>query len=178
MPPKAAPPVTGLNATEAEIRLAFALLKFMRRPTTAAVYDDIAAAVGSASGDSVRHGVRKAADKHAWFSQAPADEPGSAAATPRPRKTATPRKKKIAEVNDADDDNNNDEAGGAAAAQGEQQEDEGTPKKKRARKAKAKAVPAAAAAAAPAATEKEAPEEEEEDKEGPAKEPVAAESED
>ncbi|EFQ27379.1 uncharacterized protein GLRG_01874 [Colletotrichum graminicola M1.001] len=154
MPPKAALPVPGLTATEAEIKLAFAVLKFMRRPNTTPVYDAIAVEAGSASGDSVRHGVRKAADKHGWFSQAPAEDPASApAATPRPKKAATPRKKKIAEVDDEDE--------ATAAGQGE---DEGTPKKKRARKAKGKA--------AAAATEKDASEGEEDDKNGAASAPT------
>ncbi|KAK2012517.1 hypothetical protein LZ32DRAFT_618310 [Colletotrichum eremochloae] len=128
MPPKAALPVPGLNATEAEIKLAFTVLKFVRRPNGMAIHDEIAIETGSASGDSVRHGVRKAADKHAWFSRAPAEEPGDATATPRPKKAATPRKKKIAEVNEEDE-----EAGGDG-----QGEVEGTPKKRRKAKGKAK----------------------------------------
>ncbi|KAK1579238.1 uncharacterized protein LY79DRAFT_582680 [Colletotrichum navitas] len=159
MPAKAALPVPGIAATEAEIKLAFAVLKFMRRPNTTAVYDGIAVEAGSASGDSVRHGVRKAADKHGWFSQAPAEDPASGPATPRPKKAATPRKKKIAEVDEED------EAGTAAAGQ---RDEEGTPKTKRARKAKSKDKAVAAAVV----TEEETSGGEKENKDGAAAAPT------
>ncbi|TQN67644.1 hypothetical protein CSHISOI_07738 [Colletotrichum shisoi] len=138
MPPKAAPVASGPNATESEIKLAFAIMKLVARPTSSAAFAKIAEDAGFASGDSVRHLVRRAAEKHDWFS-AVGDE-AAGGATPRPRKVATPRKKKLAE----------------AAEEGA--EDEGTPAKKRARKGKGKAAAAAAAAAA----KEETPEEEEE----------------
>ncbi|GJC77366.1 hypothetical protein ColLi_00204 [Colletotrichum liriopes] len=121
MPPKAAPVAAGTNATENEIKLALAMLKLMPRPASSAVYAKIAEEAGFASGDSVRHMVRKAAEKHDWFSVT-TEELG---ATPRPKKAATPRKKKLSE----------------AAEDGAEQE-EGTPTKKRARKGKGKAAPA------------------------------------
>ncbi|KZL64063.1 hypothetical protein CI238_04441 [Colletotrichum incanum] len=120
MSPKAAPIAPGTNATENEIKLALAMLKLMPRPASSAVYAKIAEEAGFASGDSVRHMVRKAAEKHDWFSVA-TEELG---ATPRPKKVATPRKKRLAE----------------AAEEGA--EEEGTPTKKRARKGKGKAAPA------------------------------------
>ncbi|WQF78770.1 hypothetical protein CDEST_03784 [Colletotrichum destructivum] len=135
MPPKAAPVAFGTNATESEIKLAFAII---------AAFAKIAEDAGFASGDSVRHLVRKAAEKHDWFS-AVGDE-AAGGTTPRPRKVATPRKKKIAE----------------AAEEGA--EEEGTPTKKRARKGKGKAAVAAAAAA-----KEETPEEEADDKGGASK---------
>lgn len=143
MPPKAASVASGTNATESEIKLAFAIMKLVARPTSSAAFAKIAEDAGFASGDSVRHLVRKAADKHDWFS-AVGDE-ATGGTTPRPRKVATPRKKKIAE----------------AAEEGA--EEEGTPTKKRARKGKGKAAAAAAAA------KEETPEEEAGDKGGASK---------
>ncbi|GKT82369.1 hypothetical protein Ct61P_00219 [Colletotrichum tofieldiae] len=45
------------------------MLKLMPRPASSAVYAKIAEEAGFASGDSVRHMVRKAAEKHDWFSK-------------------------------------------------------------------------------------------------------------
>ncbi|GKT43537.1 uncharacterized protein ColSpa_03718 [Colletotrichum spaethianum] len=114
MPPKAASNASGINATENEIKLALAILKLVPRPTSAAAYAKIAEDAGFASGDSVRHMVRKAAEKHDWFSLVTEE----LAAAPRPKKAATPRKKKIAEAAEED------------------AEEEGTPTMKRARKGK------------------------------------------
>ncbi|KAK1471199.1 hypothetical protein CTAM01_16630 [Colletotrichum tamarilloi] len=149
MPPKtaASEAAATLNLTDGELKLALAMMKHVDRPTTA-VLEKMAEEAGLSSASSARTLLARAATKHGWFagsgsSNSTEDGSGSAS-TPRPKKTATPRKKKIAEVEE-----------GA--------EEQGTPTKKRGRKSKAQKAAeeaAASASAAEAAAEKDADDEE------------------
>ncbi|KAK1479569.1 hypothetical protein CCUS01_04698 [Colletotrichum cuscutae] len=152
MPPKtaASEAAATLNLTDGELKLALAMMKHVDRPTTA-VLEKMAEEAGLSSASSARTLLARAATKHGWFagsgSSNSTEEGSGSIPTPRPKKTATPRKKKIAEVEE-----------GA--------EEEGTPTKKRGRKSKAQkaaeeaASSASAAEAAEAATEKNVDDEE------------------
>ncbi|EXF85133.1 hypothetical protein CFIO01_03204 [Colletotrichum fioriniae PJ7] len=166
MPPKttASEAAATLNLTDGELKLALAMMKHVERPTTA-VLEKMAEEAGLSGASSARTLLTRAANKHGWFagggSSSNGTEDGSGSIpTPRPKKTATPRKKKIAEVEE-----------GA--------EEEGTPTKKRGRKSKAQkaaeeaaaAEAAALASAAEAAAEKDVDDEEmKEDGDGAVKE--------
>ncbi|KAJ3941090.1 uncharacterized protein N0V96_008967 [Colletotrichum fioriniae] len=163
MPPKTttSEAAATLNLTDGELKLALAMMKHVERPTTA-VLEKMAEEAGLSGASSARTLLTRAATKHGWFAGGGnnSTEDGSGSVpTPRPKKTATPRKKKIAEVEE-----------GA--------EEEGTPTKKRGRKSKAQKVAeeaaaeaAALASAAEAAAEKDVDDEEmKEDGDGAVKE--------
>ncbi|KXH38332.1 hypothetical protein CNYM01_07522 [Colletotrichum nymphaeae SA-01] len=142
MPPKTAAfeAAATLNLTDGELKLALAMMKHVDRPTTT-VLEKMAEEAGLSGASSARTLLTRAATKHGWFagggSSNSTDDGSGSIPTPRPKKAATPRKKKISEVEE-----------GA--------EEQGTPTKKRGRKSKAQkaAEEAAAAEAAEAAAEK------------------------
>ncbi|KXH67674.1 hypothetical protein CSAL01_08708 [Colletotrichum salicis] len=157
--------VSTLDLTDGELKLALAMMKHVERPTTA-VLEKMAEEAGLSSASSARTLLARAATKRGWFTGGTAARTvgsgtenctASGNTTPRPKKTATPRKKKIAEVEE-----------GA--------EEEGTPTKKRGRKTKAQktAEEAAAAVATAAAAADQEDEDMKEDSDGPTKEEAGA----